>query len=46
MKSTTITAAFAIDIFDNDRDPQTFPILGLTPALNGNSRFHENFPHV
>ncbi|MDR2677108.1 MAG: hypothetical protein LBB26_00885 [Puniceicoccales bacterium] len=44
MKSTTITAAFAIDIFDDDWDPQTFPIQGLTPGLKREPSFPREFP--
>ncbi|MDR2677474.1 MAG: hypothetical protein LBB26_02835 [Puniceicoccales bacterium] len=34
MKSTTVIAAYPTDIFDDDWEPQTFPVLGLPPGFN------------
>ncbi|MDR2677458.1 MAG: hypothetical protein LBB26_02755 [Puniceicoccales bacterium] len=44
MKSTTDTAAFALNIFDGDWELQAFPVLGLPPGLKQETSFLGKFP--
>ncbi|MDR2677218.1 MAG: hypothetical protein LBB26_01475 [Puniceicoccales bacterium] len=44
MESTTITAARERDIFDDDRELQLFPNLGLTPGSKLEPPFLWEFP--
>ncbi|MDR2677734.1 MAG: hypothetical protein LBB26_04220 [Puniceicoccales bacterium] len=44
MESTTITATRVADIFDDDRELQMFPNLGLTPGSKLEPPFLWEFP--